>query len=45
MNVKHLIKIVLFPSELLATVLLFRKLGANWLESIKNGVSCLTILA
>ena len=44
-KMKKIISAVLFRPEFIETYLLFRKLGANWLEASKNAVACMALVA
>lgn len=43
MSLKNLIKAVSSPSDLYATYILFRKLGAGWNDALKSAVNCIVL--
>lgn len=43
MSLKRLLKAIMPPSDLYATYILFRKLGAGWNEALKSAVSCVAL--
>lgn len=43
MSLKNLIKAILSPSDLYATYILFRKLGAGMNEALKSAVTCVVL--
>lgn len=43
MSLKRLLKAAMTPGDLYAVYLLFRKLGANWIEALKSAVDCVVL--
>ncbi|MDD5593368.1 MAG: hypothetical protein PHG97_01325 [Candidatus Margulisbacteria bacterium] len=45
MTIQKIINAVRFPSEFMATYTLFRDLGADPVEAIRNSLACLVLVA
>ena len=43
MSLKNIVKAVMSPSDLVATYVLFRNLGASWNEALKYAVDCIVL--